>query len=203
MDLRFFAITDTSSAAFSKAMNIYFECFPVNERQTEQTIIDRVQQGRNQMYAARIDDEIVFMALLWPLSGTDFILVDYLATSNRHRGKNIASLFMQELRKRQEYFLLEVEDPAYGSNTAQRQKRIDFYLKNGARILKDVSYLLPPVQGNTPTEMLLMIFPGYKSDTISKQLVKKLITQVYKELYGRDADEASLELLPGEIEFIP
>ena len=201
--MTFFPITHTESAEFREAMNIYLECFPINERQTEQTIIERVQQGRNQMYAGSINGEIVFMALLWPLHGTEFTLVDYLATSNKHRGKNIASLFMQELRQQQKYFLLEVEDPAFGNNTAQRQKRIDFYLKNGARILKDVSYVLPPVQGNTPTEMLLMIFPGYKTKTISRQVVQALIIQVYKELYNRDADASSLASLPGEIEFIP
>jgi len=199
--MHFFQITNTQTNEFREAMHIYLQCFPLNERQTEQTITERVQQGRNLMYAGRIDDEIVFMALLWPLQGTEFILLDYLATSHKHRGKNIASMFMQELRKQQKYFLLEVEDPAYGDNTAQRQKRIDFYLKNGARVLKDVSYLLPPVQGNTPTEMLLMIFPEYKTSTISKQLVQALIRQVYKELYNQEADSASLNSLPGQVEF--
>ena len=201
--LTFFQVTDTESDEFREAMRIYLQCFPLNERQPEQTIIERVRQGRNQLYAGRIENEIVFMALLWPLRGTEFILVDYLATSNKHRGKNIASKFMQELRQLPQYFLLEVEDPAYGDNPVQRQQRIDFYLKNGARILKDVSYVLPPVQGNTPTQMLLMIFPEYKMSTISKQLVQKLITQVYKELYNRDTDGTLPDALPDEIGFIP
>lgn len=201
MSLTFFQITNTTSNEFHKAMDIYLHCFPINERQPEQTIIERIHQGRSQMYAGRIGNEIVFMALLWPLRGTEFTLLDYLATSDGHRGKSIASEFLKELCKQQGYFLIEVEDPAYADNTVQRQRRIDFYLKNGARLLKDVQFILPPVQGNTPTEMLLMVFPEYKTNTISKELVQALIIQVYKEVYNKDTDGALPDYLPVEIEF--
>ncbi|HYE55723.1 MAG TPA: hypothetical protein VD996_12810, partial [Chitinophagaceae bacterium] len=95
--MEFVQITDIDSADFKAATDIYLHSFPVNERQALETIKERIGKGLNQLYIGRADNEVVFVALLWPLSGTDFILLDYMATHALHRGKSIASLFMQSI----------------------------------------------------------------------------------------------------------
>jgi hypothetical protein len=87
------------------------------------------------------------------------------------------------------YFVLEVEDPEFGNNQQEREKRIAFYRKSGAKLIKGLRYELPPLQGATPTEMLLMIFPGDKIQAISAKTIRNLIIQIYRELYDRDAGE--------------
>ena len=52
--------------------------------------------------------------------------------------------------------------------------------------------MLPPLDGSTPTEMILMIFPEYGDEKISGALVKNLIIQMYQELYNRHRDDALL-----------
>lgn len=188
----FTQITDVNSADFKSAMDIYSDSFPENERHPIDVITNRVALGLNQIYVGRREGETVFMALLWPLKNSQFILLDYMATDAAHRGKNIGShflKFMQEkLQSTNHYFILEVENPASGDNQEDRQKRVSFYKRNGAKELKGVRYVLPPLQGDDPTDMILMIFPFYEDGKIEAQLVKNLITQIYRELYGRDAD---------------
>jgi len=189
--MNFSEITNTESPEFAEAMQIYQDCFPVNEQHPVEIIRQRVNQGVTHIYINRANNEISFVALLWPLTGTDFILLDYMATHARHRGKNIASSFMKSMEQlsaeQKKYFILEVEDPAHGNNKDEREKRVNFYRKNGAKLLNNVRYILPALQGTEQTEMLLMMFPEYKDDKIEKHIVEKLIVQIYKELYNRDA----------------
>lgn len=201
--MTFTEIPDIESKDFDLAMNIYADAFPLNERQPISTVRERVGQGMNQLYAGRIDEEIVFMALLWPLKNTDFILLDYMATSSAHRGKNIGSHFLQSMRPvleaNKKHFILEVENPEFGDNKEDRLRRIDFYKKNGAKELRGVRYILPALDGSVPTEMRLMIFPEYNDGTIDASLVEQLITRIYKELYNRDAKD----MLPEHAVFDP
>jgi hypothetical protein len=96
------------------------------------------------------------------------------------------------LKKNQQYFILEAEHPGYGDNRDQRQSRLAFYKRNGARLLKDVRYVLPPLQGLTPTEMVLMVFPDYKEGKIAATVVQNLIAQIYRELYHQEAKDSLL-----------
>ena len=158
----FTEVTDVDSKDFNVAMEIYSCAFPVNEQQPLDVVKERVRRGLNQIYVGRDGHEITFMALLWPLKNTDFILLDYMATSVAYRGKNIGSYFLQSMREvlagSNKHFIIEVEDPEYGENKEERQRRLAFYKKNGARELKDVRYVLPALQGGVSTEMKLMIF---------------------------------------------
>lgn len=194
--MEFTVVTNIENRDFDSAMDIYSGAFPPNERQQLKVVKERVKRGLNQIYVGRIGSDIVFMALLWPLKNTDFILLDYMAISPTYRGKNIGSHFLQNMRKiledNKKYFILEVENPEYGENKEERQKRLTFYKRNGAKELKDVRYILPPLQGSIHTEMILMIFPGYNNGKINAELVKNLIIQIYKELYNRDAKDTIL-----------
>jgi GNAT superfamily N-acetyltransferase len=190
--VEFTEVTNVENPDFDLAMDIYAEAFPANERQPINVVKERVKNGLNQIYVGRIGNDIVFMALLWPLKNTDFILLDYMATNSAHRGKNIGSLFLQarhrDLEENKKYFIMEVEDPEFGDNKEERERRLAFYKKNGAKELKGVNYILPALQGHKATEMILMILPNYDQGKIPANIVKNLITQIYKELYNREAN---------------
>ena len=193
--MEFREINKTDSNEFQEAMEIYREAFPANERHSVPTIVERVNRGLNQLYVASVDDEIAFLALLWPLKGTNFILLDYIATKATHRGKGIASAFLMTLRSQlintEKHLIVEVENPRFGDPT-QKERRVKFYKRHGAKELEGVRYLLPPLDGSTPTEMLLMIFPEYKGEEISGATIKNVIIQIYRELYSRQEDDALL-----------
>lgn len=191
--MEFIQITDIEHAHFKAALDIYECAFPDNERHPLEVITVRVAAGHNQLYIAHNANEVIFMALLWPLKNTHFILLDYMATSATSRGQNIGSLFLQHLhaiaKEQDKYYIIEAEHPGYGNNREERQRRITFYKKNGARELKDVRYILPALQRNTTTEMILMILPAYPGGKIDAVAVNNLIRQIYKELYNRTPED--------------
>lgn len=194
--MEFKEIKQIDSNEFREAMEIYTEAFPANERHSAHLIAERVQEGLSKLYVASSDDEIIFLALLWPLKTTEFILLDYMATKVTHRAKGIASAFLTELRKRltstKQYLIMEVEDPQFGDRQKEKEKRIAFYKRHGAKVLEGVRYLLPPLNGSIPTEMILMVFPEYSRKEIGGALIKSMILQIYRELYDRQEDDALL-----------
>jgi GNAT superfamily N-acetyltransferase len=200
--MEFREINKTDSNEFQQAMEIYREAFPANERHSLSTIVERINRGLNRLYVASLNDEIAFLALLWPLKETEFILLDYIATKANHRGKGIASAFLTKLRDQlintRQHLILEVENPRFGDPT-EKERRITFYKRHGAKELEGVRYLLPPLDGSSPTEMILMIFPEYSDEKISGTLVKNLIIQMYQELYNRQRDDDLLNTFVNQI----
>jgi GNAT superfamily N-acetyltransferase len=191
--VEFIQITDTEQVQFKAALSIYESAFSDNERHPLDVITARVAAGHNQLYITHNENEVIFMALLWPLKNTHFILLDYMATNAASRGQNIGSRFLQYLhaiaQEQDTYYIIEAEHPGYGDNREERQRRITFYKKNGAKELKDVRYILPALQGNTATEMILMILPAYPNGKIDAVTVNNLIRQIYKELYNRTPED--------------
>lgn len=194
--MEFSSVSEVESNDFKEAMDIYVRAFPPNERHPVEAIQERVKKELAQLYTGSCRRQVVFMALLYSLKNTDFILLDYMATKAEFRGKKISTSFLTEmhslLSKRKKYFLLEVEHPEYGENREERLRRYHFYKRCGAQQLKNVRYILPPLQGTLPTEMMLMIFPRYKNEKIPATAVKVLIAQIYKELYRRESDDPLL-----------
>lgn len=132
-------------------------------------------------------------------------MLDYLAIDSRFRGQGIGSYFTKYLCNyafnclHQSYLLMEVENPWQGSRILNQEKRWNFYKNLGAKELKNVKYLLPPLGGIGPTEMSLMIFSQSSQDTLQGSLVKKLIQQIYKELHNRENDDLMLNSLIDQI----
>ena len=196
---KFSEVKDTNTTQFTQATAIYTESIPAAERQTLDTIKERVNSGKEKLYIGEKDGEVSMMALLYPLEGTQFVLLDYIAVKEEHRKHGVGSEFLKNIYKitgyRDKLFLCEVEDPKTGTAQEQetRQKRIYFYRKNGAKILKHVRYLLPPLQGNTPTEMILLVISqSNRLLWLAGDAIKEAVVQIYSELYGRDESDPLL-----------
>lgn len=203
----FTRVDNPDSPACAQALAIYEKAFPARERHPRAVIRQRLAKGASELFVGE-EETVVFMALLWPLADTDCILLDYLATAPAARGQGWASRFLQEIfaqsSAQQRFIVLEVEDPDFGSNRAERSRRLEFYRKNGARELQSVHYILPPLQGAEPTEMRLLISPNYPAKSMDAALARHLITRLYEDLYGRMANDLLLQsFLPQIREPVP
>lgn len=200
----FSQITDATSKSFQDAMTIYTEAIPEAERQSIDTIKERIQSGKEKLYIGTIDGEVALMALLYPLESSQFVLLDYMAVKTNYRKHGLGSEFLKNITRitglKNRFFLFEVEDPKTGPDQETRQRRVYFYRKNDAKILKHVPYLLPPLQGNTPTDMILLIMAQNRPVWLSGEAIKAAIRQIYRELYLRDEFDP---LLQSFIEKIP
>ncbi len=199
----FTQVSIASAQELEEALSIYTESFPQNERHPIEVIRERAARGQYRLIIGRVQNELVFFALLWPLRGSEFVLLDYMATKSGYRGRGIGAEFLKSVPQMAEMsgklLVMEVESPAFGENREQRASRGEFYRRQGAMPLEGVRYIMPGLSGGAPTEMVLMILPQYDSGQIEAKTVRKMIVQIYEELYGRGLDDALLLSFLNEI----
>ena len=208
--IKFQEIKDPDSKSFAQFLEIYLDSFPKNQRLSIDIIIQRLEENINHIFGGFWQNQVVFIAVLHPLISTDFILLTYLGTQESFRGQGIGTEFIKYIvdvvSHDQKYLLLEVENPERGSEREKKARRMKFYQKLGARELKNVDYLLPPLSGDIPSEMKLIILPKYRDSYIEGNLVKQLIRQIYQEVYSRSEDDQLLktfvETIPDSVELI-
>jgi len=197
----FVTLADTSSREFKAAMDIYLKAFPENERQPLEKIEYRVRHKRNSLIVVKRDKVVVGFSLFYLFRDMDFALGDYMAVRQDYRNLGIGSKLFQKTYELFEmdtpggFLLGEVEDPAYG-NIAERSirlRRVQLYERLGASVILNFKYLLPPISGQYPTKMLLMVYAGNRRVNITADVLRTLLIAVYKEVYERDIGDPYLK----------
>ena len=208
MNLKFSKLTDTSSHKFEEVLTIYIDLFPSSERQPPDVVKERIDSGKTVLFIAEIENEVVGFAILWNFDRSDFALLDYLAVDEKWRTLKIGSAIMEQIRRIAlnwgKDLILEIELPGEGDNRLVCEKRLRFYLQNGALILKDVPYQLPTLDGTVPTAMLLLAIPIAKTKFYSKEKVTAIIREMYAQVYRKETTDAGLQsfihLMPEQVE---
>lgn len=202
--LKFNEIKVINDDTFKSFINIYKDSFPENQKLPLDIVSQRTQENTHQIFGGFLDNQVVLIAILHLLKGTDFILLIYLATDSNFRGQGIATEFMNYILNwainNHKYLLIEVENPDFGNDKDKKIRRIKFYTKLGALELKNVNYILPPLSGNIYTEMKLLLMPKYYQNFLDGDLVKKLIQQMYQEVYSRQENDPLLDLFIHDID---
>ena len=133
---------------------------------------------------------------MYHFNKSDFVFLDYMAVIEKFRNHKIGSSFFTFLIEKvvaaEKYLLLEVENYLFGNNIEQRKKRINFYIRNGAYLLKDTPYVLPSLDNTQPTEMSLMIAPKYKTMLLGKPEIEIIFKLLYLELYEKTESDTLL-----------
>lgn len=90
------------------------------------------KKGKAKLFTASENNALLGFVMVIPYK--NFVMVDYLAVSNKVRSKGTGSLLMQEMcrrfKDRKIALLIEQLDET-AENSAQRIARRNFYLKNG------------------------------------------------------------------------
>lgn len=193
----FYQVTETESSDFKAAIAIYEEAFPEKERASTSFLAEKIRTKSYQLFVKLENNQIVFVAILCEPILEKFVLLGYLATHAHFRNRGLGTSFMKEtltrLAHQSQYLLLEVEDPTFGSDRELRKRRVNFYHRLGAKQMKDVRYILPPLRGGESTEMILMLASEYPENRIAGESVKELITQIYVRFYDRPQDDPLLQ----------
>lgn len=192
-ELTFQHISNVNDIHFEKAIYIYDESFPSNEKQPLSLIKKRITDKTSSLFVGLLHDNVVCMALLLDCKDLEFVLLDYMAVKKEFRNNNLGTCLFQYLSEKikslNKYIIIETENNLFGNNKVLRRKRINFYLRNGAFLLKEIPYILPSLDGTIPTEMLLMISPKYRNDFIDFEIIEKLILYLYKNVYGKEEND--------------
>lgn len=197
-------INDVKNPDFKEAIKIYIDSFPANERQAPSVIEKRVADKVSRLLVGKWKDKVTCMALLYEFKNNkDFILLEYLGTDANYRSNGFGSKMMEYIskivEKLQKTLIIEVENPNFGEKREEKERRIRFYKKVGAKLLKGARYVVPPLDGSEPIEMNLMILPSYGNGKIPGALVQEVITQMYEEVYNRPRSDKLLQSFINDI----
>jgi GNAT superfamily N-acetyltransferase len=126
-----------AAAAFAA---IYEESFPASERDATDDLLASIEAGRRDGYVASEDGVTVGMAVVLRLEGPPVAFLEYIAVDPRRRSRGIGADMLRQLRLELgglAGILLELEPPegASGEERVTRERRLDFYLRNGAAIV--------------------------------------------------------------------
>jgi hypothetical protein len=142
--------------------------------------------------------QVLLMALVWPIQNTDYVLLDYIATKCEYRNTGIGTTFLRNIFEipgiGKKHVIVEVEDLRHADNKQRVRRRIEFYRRNGARAMRNVSYILPPLSAGAPNRMIVMMLSpaNIPAHTLPGEIVRGLFAQIFVELHGRATDDSLL-----------
>ena len=191
-------ITDPSSPAFARCMQILVESMSVSVQLENARLLELLGGDDYRLYGLRVDDDIVAMAILYVPARKDFAWLDYMAVAPAHRGRGLGSgLFRQLLdtiatsRPAARHLILEVNDD-----------RIQFYRRLGAKLLANVEYFFPSPNGPAVSMRLMVCFLG-GGRTLSPPAVSAAIEEIFIAIHRRKPDDPLLRSivdgLPAEL----
>jgi len=190
-------LSTSDSQFFEQVKTIYLNSFPASERQEPSVFTDRFLSGESIFFVILSkENQVLAMCSLFDLHTHDFVLLDYLAVEESNRDKGLGAILFQAIKewafKNFKKIIIEVENPLYGEDRLDKERRISFYERQGAQLLTGVRYLLPPLDGKTIEEMNLMIVAKIKDEKFSNKIVFELIEQIYQRVYRRSKNDALL-----------
>ncbi len=176
--------------------------FPENERRPIASLESEISSRKSRLIVGKIEGRVAFMSLLHPVKGTSFLLCDYIAIAEGYRNLGIGERFLKNIFSilsdiEFSCCLYEVENP-YLDRDELKKRRVRFFKRMGMKELKDVRYLLPPLQGSNPTEMILMVLCKTEANCLKGGELRDTLIRIFRSIYGRKEDDEILaEILAG------
>lgn len=194
----------TDSANWRFCIEIYQESFPDWEREPEDIITKRVQQGRYHLFAG-IDkqEQVVGFYLLDIVAEFNYVMFDYLAVKANQRGKGYGTLMCQDAITR---FQTKTNIDWLFIEAEERQSI--FYGKLGFRKLT-LDYQVPEFGEPGSVMMHLMTIYTYKKDInyIAGNDLVRMIEHIFLDGYHLSKNDhrvsKQLSLIPKQVKLIP
>jgi ribosomal protein S18 acetylase RimI-like enzyme len=171
---------------------IYEHSFPPEERQPFESLVSSARSGGKRLLLAESRDGVVGFAVTGELA-CDVWVLDYLAVRESERGSGIGGRLLREITERlrtekRRGLLFEVEPEDLGSEREreQRRRRIRFYKRAGAQIVRCAPhYCMPSFVSGRPFEMTLMWLSGHRDHTPpTGQLLRCCVKSLLEDGYG-------------------
>ncbi|MGE5305128.1 MAG: GNAT family N-acetyltransferase [Alphaproteobacteria bacterium] len=189
-----------SSPLFRPCAEVLRNSIPSNEQLSDQRLTHLLGRDDYRMYALLLNGTVVATAILYLPRAEDFVLLDYMAVRAELRNRGLGSALFREVTKTasQErpaasFLFFEVDDDRGGRDAARsiNRRRIEFYRRLGAKLLVNAEYVFPSSSG-AGVPMRLMVFRLRPEIELSQELVGTAVENIFREVHGRDKDDALL-----------
>jgi GNAT superfamily N-acetyltransferase len=207
--LEFRQILTPDHPDFPAVIALYEEAFPAQERISIAWICRKLSSDKTQLWGGYVAQELVAIAMVDFLPESEAMLLGYLATASHLRNQKLGSRLLEHViglaMAQSQLLILELEHPDLGDDRELRRRRVSFYQRFGAKLLKDIVYLLPALDGHTQTEMVLMVVDPQHRRQLPSSFVRQLVRELYTRIYRQDPGDpifAWLETIVGDVELV-
>lgn len=198
----------SSQHELSKAMEIYLEAFPPEERFPVEKLLNRFQNREEIIYGyyreSSGEDELVAIATVFPLGriagiagDITFSVLNYFAIDKSCRkggiGKNFLDSIISKEREENSVLIFEIENPYNGDEDSVEYSRLRFYRRCGCIEYPDFVYNMPAFGGGMVNMRLLSAGADV---CLSEQDLSLIRSSIYKQMYYlKDEDIDRIGLL--------
>jgi GNAT superfamily N-acetyltransferase len=179
---------------FREAINIYQSSFPSNEIRPIEKVVAMLNTDKDYRLCVSLEDNsVVGISLMYIFRDLSIGLLDYMAVKPKYQRRKIGKrLFEYTFEKFRSAIpngvglLMEIQRETFlnQEDRTARKDRIRFYIREGAKILDGVDYLLPPIQNEMKPELMyLMIKTVNEIIYLSKESVIQYIDAIYSKIY--------------------
>ena len=151
----------------------YCSAFPENERRDEEQFSALFSNPQVQVLTINRDNISCGYLILWQLS--EYLFIEHLEIYPQFRVQKIGSKVLHKLQNLYPIIILESE-PDFLNESAQ--KRMDFYKKNGFKIL-DKNYIQPAYSSEKESINLFLM-----SNISPRQNLDSTIKEIHKMVYN-------------------
>jgi ribosomal protein S18 acetylase RimI-like enzyme len=192
--IQYVQFAELSDAQLDQVCEIYEEAFPVRQRDNFSDLAERAREHDVIMVVAVAQEAAVAFAAFSRLTQPAWIFLEYFAVDRARRGQRIGEALWNAVTQvlgqdgATTRIVFEVEDPkdapVNSKERRQRERRIGFWKRLGARILPVDNYIVPNIDGSGVESMLLLAatpgHPEFRADNVDlDDLVVALLTEGY------------------------
>lgn len=191
----------TNKTQFDDFYAIYCVSFPLSEQKSYEELLRMGNSSCYTIFTAQNDEQTLGFCIFFHDTNVDFYLLEYMAIDTQKRSLGLGSKLLlasiEALIKRYglKPLLIEIDSPEKPSDEQHiREKREQFYRKQGARKIDPFDYILPLNSDEAPPPMELLVYHPTLTQ-ISREHLKRWLEILYTNVYGCDKDDARIEAM--------
>ncbi len=185
-----------------QVLDIYVTAFRPAVRVPFPELLKAITDGKKTLFVAETTENLVGFAVVQRLACQTVYYLEYIAIAVSFRGRGVGrsplGYLAQSVRSDQkaEGILFEVEpvDLASPQDRLVGERRLEFYRRSGAEIIKGArAYRMPNLTSQGSLPMTLMWLPLRTPHyVIPKRDLKGYVVCIYTEIYGRNPNDPLL-----------
>jgi ribosomal protein S18 acetylase RimI-like enzyme len=182
--------------------SLFEEAFPPWQREPFGELMAREEAGHAATVVLADGRQALALAVTSCLTSIGWSYLEYFAVAGGYRDRGIGGHLWRAMgqdlvaREQPGRVVLDVEDPGGAADGSPerliRERRIRFYLRQGARLLPVRDYLVPRLDGVEGTEPMLLMWAAIAGDAEppAPPELSSLLPAVYAAGYEVQADDA-------------
>jgi ribosomal protein S18 acetylase RimI-like enzyme len=182
---------EEAAKTFQGIWDIYVASIPASERKDRDALARMAQSERYRIHIAEQAAQVAAFSIVYRSDHQGFALLEYFATTPALRNQGIGGRLLDHVLADQGDIpvLLEVEapPPTDQSGDSMESRRIDFYRRHGARVVEELSYVLPLKTAGTPPPMLILIGAADGLPCLPSATLRSWLADIYENVYGVDS----------------